>query len=297
MGVIDYNRRTLKLESLSAEQRSLEIQQFSRQIRVFHYATRGERIEPHGGGLSVKMVVSGAEWFMWGTNRMRLRVGEVLLMPPGVEYGSEIAEPTETFSAFFPPRLGLRLVGEARGDAFTEVEARSFSSAEPMPIAADAQVRGMMREARLNLEAHQHDRAEELLQHAAERLLLTTHEMNLAEERLGRIRAPQRRELLKRLQRARAYLHDHTGGQVGLDRLAEVSQLSRFHLLRSFQQAFGKTPAQYHHELRLQRAAQLLKGNQLSVSDVARASGYTTHSAFSRAWKRRFGHSPSASPA
>lgn len=296
MGLVDYKRCTLKLESLSAEQRCLEIQQFAEQIRVFHYATRAERLAPHGGGLSVKMVVRGCESFTWGASRTRLRRGDVLLMPPGFEYGSEIAEPTETFSAFFPHRLGLQLTGEARGDPFQPTAARSLYSLAPMPIAADAQVRGLLRTARMQLETQQQERAEELLQHAAERLLLTLSELALAEERMGRMRAPQRRELLMRLQRARAYLHDHTGGQVGLDRLAEISQVSRFHLLRSFQRAFGKTPAQYHQELRLQRAATLIKASRLSISDIAQATGYATHSAFSRAWKRRFGHPPSVSP-
>ena len=150
-----------------------------------------------------------------------------------------------------------------------------------------------LRTARELLELQAYERAEELLQDVALSLLFTTRELQNAEEQLTLARRSQRRELLRRLQRARAYLHDNIVQQVDLECLAEVSLVSRFHLLRSFRQAFGVTPAQYHAELRLQRAALMLQKNQLSVSDVALAVGFKNHSAFSRAWKRRYGYVPS----
>ena len=143
------------------------------------------------------------------------------------------------------------------------------------------------------LELQAYERAEELLQEVALRLLFTTVELQNAEERLVVAHKSQRRELLRRLQRARAYIHDNIVRQVDLECLTEVCHLSRFHLLRSFRQAFGFTPAQYHAELRLRRAALLLKNDQLPVSAVALAVGFRNHSAYSRAWKRRYGYAPS----
>lgn len=293
MGMVDYQRQTLKLEALTQEQRRAEIARFAQRIRVFHYTTEAESLAPHGGGLSVKMVLRGAESFVVGAGTVRLRAGEALLMPPGVEYGSEISEPTESFSAFFPPSLCLDLVGGALGGALESAPVRSLSRQAPIPIAADACLRQALRRAHRALEAQDEVRAEELLQEAAQALLLTALDLARAGQRLDLQRAAQRRELLRRLQRARAFLHDNTSRPVFLDELARASQLSRFHLLRRFREAFGCTPAQYQAGLRLQRARILLEAREVPIFDVAREVGYVSHSAFARAWKRRFGTSPS----
>jgi AraC family transcriptional regulator len=298
MGSIDYHRHTLRLEALPPAQRRQEIERFSQRIRVFHYATDSEHLAPHGGGLSVKMVVRGVESFFVGGQCLRLRTGEALLMPPGIEYGSEITQPTESFSAFFPKSLCLQLGAAARCQSGDALEASSWAflpQIAPIPIHADAALLASMRAAREHLEHQAPERAEELLQEAALRLMLTARELQAAEERLSLTRAGQRRELLRRLQRAKAYLHDNIARQVDLDSLAEVSHVSRFHLLRSFRQAFGLTPAQYQAELRLERAAVLLGQRQLPVVEVAHAVGFLSHSAFSRAWKRRYGYPPCTS--
>ena len=296
MSLIDYHRHTLQLESLPIEQRQVEIVRFSQRIRVFHYATDREHLAPHGGGLSIKMVVRGEETFILGKQRLRLTAGEALLMPAGTEYGSEITHPTESFSAFFPQplclQLGRALCGISAG-AFKESNQACLPSISPMPIAADSALRGTLRAARAHLEQLDYERAEELLQEAALRLLVTAGELETAEERLTLMRTGQKRELLRRLQKARAYIHDNLSQQVDLESLAGLSHVSRFHLLRSFRQAFGVTPAQYHADLRLQRAEVLLQKTQRPVSEIARAVGFRNPSAFTRAWKRKHGYPPS----
>ena len=48
-----------------------------------------------------------------------------------------------------------------------------------------------------------------------------------------------RRDILQRLERARAHLHAHLDRNVALGELASVARLSRFHLARYFKRAFG----------------------------------------------------------
>jgi AraC family transcriptional regulator len=67
---------------------------------------------------------------------------------------------------------------------------------------------------------------------------------------------------------------------------------SRFHLHRAFRRAFGETPKQYTQRLRLEQAAARLLGTQNSVSEIARAAGFTSHEVFTRAFRRRFGRTP-----
>jgi AraC-like DNA-binding protein len=65
-------------------------------------------------------------------------------------------------------------------------------------------------------------------------------------------------------------------------------------LLRHFREKTGKTPYQYVKDRRLDEAARLLQQDRYAVSEVAALVGYEDFSAFSTAFKRKFGRPPSA---
>ena len=90
-----------------------------------------------------------------------------------------------------------------------------------------------------------------------------------------------RRELHRRLERARGFLHEHDGRNVSLAEMAAVAGLSQFHLARYFKAAFGKSPINYHRDLRLNRAAAMLAAGGSSVAEVAEATGYSDQVALS----------------
>jgi len=100
-----------------------------------------------------------------------------------------------------------------------------------------------------------------------------------------------RRELYRRLERARGFLHDHDDRNVTLGEMAVVAGLSQFHLARYFKAAFGQAPISYHRDLRLARAAALLREGQ-SVAAAAEATGYSDQVALSHAFRRRYGAPP-----
>jgi len=98
----------------------------------------------------------------------------------------------------------------------------------------------------------------------------------------------------KKVQPVLAFAAAHLDEDVSLDALAAQARLSRFHLHRVFSAAAGETPKQFTLRLRLGRsAAMLLVGND-SVLDVALSCGFQSHEAFCRAFRSRFGMSPSA---
>jgi AraC family transcriptional regulator len=80
---------------------------------------------------------------------------------------------------------------------------------------------------------------------------------------------------------------------LSLDRLARLAGLSRYHFLRRFRALTGETPKQYVLRLRVERAALWLVLLRSSVLEVALACGFQNHETFSRAFRRRFGTSPS----
>jgi len=100
-----------------------------------------------------------------------------------------------------------------------------------------------------------------------------------------------RRELYRRLERARGFLHENDGRNVTLGEMAAVAGLSQFHLARYFKDAFGASPITYHRALRLERAAALLAAGG-SVGQAAEAAGYSDQVALSHAFRRKYGAPP-----
>lgn len=118
-----------------------------------------------------------------------------------------------------------------------------------------------------------------------------------ASDRMARLdvqKMSTRREIFRRLECARAYLHAHVERPVPLSELAGAAGLSGFHLARYFSAAFGEPPGRYHRQLRLSHAADLLRRGDATVTDIARRAGYGELSAFSHAFRRQFGAPPSA---
>lgn len=90
------------------------------------------------------------------------------------------------------------------------------------------------------------------------------------------------------------YAAAHLDEDLSLASLAALAGLSPFHLHRVFSTAAGETPKQFTLRLRLGRAAAMLLTRDESVLDVALACGFQSHEAFCRAFRRRFGMTPSA---
>lgn len=94
---------------------------------------------------------------------------------------------------------------------------------------------------------------------------------------------------------AQDHLIQHVAEPVSLKSLAEVTHLSIRSLTRSFKNATGLTPVQYHQSLQLELAATFLHDPGLSIEEVARKSGFEDARHFRRLWNRAFGASPSVS--
>jgi AraC family transcriptional regulator len=94
------------------------------------------------------------------------------------------------------------------------------------------------------------------------------------------------------IRKALWYIEGHFSGPVGLDDLAEVSALSRFHLSRTFAQATGTTLSAYLRGRRLTEAARALVLGAPDILSVALDVGYGSHEAFTRAFRDQFGVTP-----
>ncbi|WP_029541193.1 helix-turn-helix domain-containing protein [Serinicoccus profundi] len=107
---------------------------------------------------------------------------------------------------------------------------------------------------------------------------------------------PQRApgDVLVHLRRARDHVDRHYREPLDLDMLAGLAGLSKYHFLRLFRATYGRTPGVYLSERRVERAQDLLRGTNLSVTEVCHAVGFSSLGSFSSRFRLIVGESPSA---
>ncbi|UIJ63856.1 helix-turn-helix transcriptional regulator [Amycolatopsis acidiphila] len=85
----------------------------------------------------------------------------------------------------------------------------------------------------------------------------------------------------------------HYAEALDVERLAAVAGWSRYHFIRSFAAAYGETPKAYLTRRRIERAQDLLRSANLTVTEVCLAVGFTSLGTFSRRFTELTGQSPS----
>ncbi|WP_422373369.1 helix-turn-helix domain-containing protein [Hoeflea sp.] len=91
-----------------------------------------------------------------------------------------------------------------------------------------------------------------------------------------------------------SYIEDNLTTDIGLDQIAGVCGLTRFHFSRAFKASFGVPPYQYVNQQRIERAKKILATSGLPVSSVAEACGFNSVSQFGRAFRGLVGQTPLA---
>jgi transcriptional regulator GlxA family with amidase domain len=91
-----------------------------------------------------------------------------------------------------------------------------------------------------------------------------------------------------------AWIQANLHEDLAVERLARRVCLSPRQFTRAFKEAFGSAPAAFISEFRLGEAKMRLTNGQVSIATVSNSVGFRSADAFSRAFERRFGLSPSA---
>jgi AraC-like DNA-binding protein len=95
-----------------------------------------------------------------------------------------------------------------------------------------------------------------------------------------------------RFQKVFAYLIEHYREEITLQEISEVAHLSPTSFCRYFKAVTGKTFLEIVNAYRIQHACQLLRKNQLSVSQIAFESGFNDVPYFNKLFKKMKGVSP-----
>jgi len=104
--------------------------------------------------------------------------------------------------------------------------------------------------------------------------------------------SPQDPQLLRRLLRAKDRMDVASHEEWPVERLARVSRVSQAHFARSFKDAFGVPPHRYLLTRRIERAKALLRDTDLSITDIAFQTGWTSLGTFGRIFRDITGSSP-----
>ncbi|WP_209648450.1 helix-turn-helix transcriptional regulator [Kibdelosporangium banguiense] len=80
---------------------------------------------------------------------------------------------------------------------------------------------------------------------------------------------------------------------LGIDDLARSAGCSRYHFVRSFRAAYGETPGRYLTMRRIERAKDLLRSANLTVTEICMLVGFSSLGSFSSRFTAVVGMPPS----
>jgi AraC-like DNA-binding protein len=106
----------------------------------------------------------------------------------------------------------------------------------------------------------------------------------------------QQRAACERAARVREILSGRLADPPSLEELGRLVGCSPFHLSRQFSETTGLTIQQFIRQLRLERAAELLRSGQRNVTEAALEVGYNSLSHFTVAFRESFGCCPGLYP-
>ena len=84
----------------------------------------------------------------------------------------------------------------------------------------------------------------------------------------------------------------HLSEPLPIDRLATIAGLSRAHFSRAFTAALGVPPSDYITARRLERIERLLLATEMTVADIARATGFGDPNYLAKVFRRHRGMAP-----
>ncbi|MGN7762430.1 helix-turn-helix domain-containing protein [Paenibacillus sp. 22594] len=121
-------------------------------------------------------------------------------------------------------------------------------------------------------------------------LLLRGHVVTV----LSQAEQTRRIQTIERFAPVLRYIDTQYSEPIFVDHLAALAGLSRFHFSRLFKELTGHTVSEYVNAVRLDRADSMLRHTQLTVSEIAAATGFNDIYYFSRTFKKHKQRTPSS---
>ncbi len=107
------------------------------------------------------------------------------------------------------------------------------------------------------------------------------------------VKSVTRKDLLRKVEKAREYIDLFYQNELSIARIALEAGLSEYHFFRLFRSVYALSPHQYMIRKRLTFAKELIRQEGVAISVAAVMSGFSDIHAFSKAFRKFFGHAPS----
>ncbi|MDR0963246.1 MAG: helix-turn-helix domain-containing protein [Clostridium sp.] len=221
-----------------------------------------------------------------------LDVGDILIIPAG-----------ELHHLFAPP-TGIRLIYLFDFSALSNIKAFSYLNtylSQPIHITERTHPEIYDKEAQLIIQMckdyNNGDRLRELLVYARVLEFFAHYgQYRMAEandDAVAKENPLKHKELLEKLNKAFEFLDSHYTESVTLENVASAAGFSKFHFSRMFKQCSGHNFYDYLCYRRIKSAESLLLNPNLSITEIALQSGFSSLSTFNRTFKRTKNCTPS----
>ena len=238
----------------------------------FDNARRGD-----ANGLVIQRTVSGAGFFTDATGRRLVPAGSAMIFThrEPTRYGFPDGAPHPYRFRFLVLTPTVSLL------ALSEWLRKDFGSVVRLP--ADSEVGTLFEEVFSRFEGHTfRDRFHE--SELLYRLLIALYREQVYETRVS-----------DPIEFGYHYLRDNFRSPINLKAVAARCGVSREHFIRSFSGRYGESPGSLLRRLRMEHARSMLAATELSVEEVALASGFTSSNTFCRAYRAAFRSTPGSS--
>jgi len=267
---------------------------------VLHASAKRHSINGYAGPLSIKTVLRGRVSWVVGSREFVVDPSSFLVLATGERYSMNIdaPKPVETCCAFFASGFLEQIAADLTSAL---EEALDSPDRIPPPLAYLSASHGDRERALTGRVCGLAERCEKALTPSgaeedfvvlAISLLEYYEQIRAQAARVAAARSSTRQELFRRLLIGREYIHSHCVDPISLAAVARAACLSPFHFHRGFTRAFQETPHSYLTGLRLAQACNMI-ARGTSVLDACVAVGFSSPSAFSRLFRKRFGYAPS----
>jgi AraC-like DNA-binding protein len=98
--------------------------------------------------------------------------------------------------------------------------------------------------------------------------------------------------LLPHLRQARDFADQHYAEPLNLEALARAAGVSKYHFARCFAATYGEPPMRYVIRRRIERAQDLLRSANLTVTEVCMLVGFSSLGSFSSRFRELVGEGP-----
>lgn len=88
------------------------------------------------------------------------------------------------------------------------------------------------------------------------------------------------------------YITSHYADPIQLSTLADIASCHPTHVIRCMKKQYGRTPSQIINHVRLQRACEMLKIKDMSITAISYATGFSTPAYFCKLFKAAYNMSP-----